>query len=107
MINNEYLGLIRQAEIPYEMNYAVDLHYDENGVDHVTLMQAVGCPARRVRRPENIGSALAWARTESARLSLPVLVEIMVERTANAAMGPSLDSITEYEPVPEPTPALD
>jgi tartronate-semialdehyde synthase len=101
MINNEYLGLIRQAEIPYDMNYAVDLHYDENGVDHVTLMQAFGCPARRVRRPENIGTALAWARTESARLSLPVLVEVMVERTANAAMGPSIDAITEYEPVPE------
>jgi tartronate-semialdehyde synthase len=101
MINNEYLGLIRQAEIPYDMNYAVDLHYDENGVDHVTLMQAFGCPARRVRRPENIGAALVWARTEAARLSLPVLVEIMVERTANAAMGPSIDAITEYEPVPE------
>jgi tartronate-semialdehyde synthase len=101
MINNEYLGLIRQAEIPYDMNFAVDLHYDENGVDHVTLMRAFGCPARRVRRPENIGAALAWARTESAQLSLPVLVEIMVERTANAAMGPSLDAITEYEPVPE------
>jgi hypothetical protein len=25
----------------------------------------------------------------------------MVEREANAAMGPSLDTITEYEPVPD------
>jgi hypothetical protein len=26
----------------------------------------------------------------------------MVEREANAAMGPSIDAITEFEPVPEP-----
>jgi tartronate-semialdehyde synthase len=101
MINNEYLGLIRQAEIPYDMNYAVDLHYGQNGVDHVTLMEAFGCPARRVHHPEDIAGALAWARTESDAHQLPVLVEIMVERTANAAMGPSLDAITEYEPAPE------
>jgi tartronate-semialdehyde synthase len=102
MINNEYLGLIRQAEIPYDMNYAVDLHYGENGVDHVTLMEAFGCPARRVHHPEDIAGTLAWARDESAAKRLPVLVEIMVERTANAAMGPALDAITEYEPAPEP-----
>ena len=101
MINNEYLGLIRQAEIPYDMNYAVDLHYGENGVDHMTLMEAFGCPARRVHHPEDIAGALAWARTESETRQLPVLVEIMVERTANAAMGPSLDAIVEYEPTPE------
>jgi tartronate-semialdehyde synthase len=88
MINNEYLGLIRQAEIPYDMNYAVDLHYGENGVDHVTLMEAFGCPARRVHRPDDIAAALAWARTESSTRRLPVLVEIMVERTGQRRDGP-------------------
>jgi tartronate-semialdehyde synthase len=102
MINNEYLGLIRQAELPYDMNYAVDLHYGEGGVDHVKLMDAFGCPARRVERPDDIRGALAWATEESERARLPVLVEVMVEREANAAMGASLDAITEYEPVPEP-----
>jgi tartronate-semialdehyde synthase len=101
MINNEYLGLIRQAELPYDMNYAVDLHYGEGGVDHVKVMEAFGCPARRVERPGDIATALRWASEESARARLPVLVEVMVEREANAAMGPSLDAITEFEPVPE------
>lgn len=105
MVNNEYLGLIRQAELPYDMNYAVDLHYGEGGIDHVKLMEAFGCPARRVEQPGDIRAALAWADEESDRLSLPVLVEIMVEREANAAMGPSLDQIKEFEPVPELTPA--
>jgi len=96
MVNNEYLGLIRQAELPYDMNYAVDLHYGEGGIDHVKLMDAFGCPARRVERPDDIADALAWAAKESAAVQLPVLVEIMVEREANAAMGPSLDAITEF-----------
>jgi tartronate-semialdehyde synthase len=96
MVNNEYLGLIRQAELPYDMNYAVDLHYGEGGIDHVKLMEAFGCPARRVEQPGEIADALAWASKESESAQLPVLVEIMVEREANAAMGPSLDAITEF-----------
>jgi tartronate-semialdehyde synthase len=96
MVNNEYLGLIRQAELGYHMNYAVDLHYGEGGIDHVKLMDAFGCPARRVESPDDIADALAWASKESEAEQLPVLVEIMVEREANAAMGPSLDAVTEY-----------
>jgi tartronate-semialdehyde synthase len=107
MVNNEYLGLIRQAELGYDMNYAVDLHYGEGGIDHVTLMNAFGCPARRVERPEEIADALAWASLESEAQQLPVLVEIMVEREANAAMGQSLDAITEFEPVPDLVPVAD
>ncbi|HEX2130677.1 MAG TPA: glyoxylate carboligase [Actinophytocola sp.] len=106
MVNNEYLGLIRQAEIPYDMNYAVDLHYGEGGIDHVKLMEAFGCPARRVEQPGDIRDALAWASAESESQQLPVLVEIMVEREANAAMGPvSIDAVKEFEPVPELAPA--
>ncbi|WP_084962549.1 glyoxylate carboligase [Thermoactinospora rubra] len=101
MINNEYLGLIRQAEIPYGMNYAVDLHYGEGGIDHVKAMEAFGCPARRVELPGDIRDALAWATETSASERLPVLVEVMVEREANAAMGPALDAIKEFEPLPE------
>lgn len=31
----------------------------------------------------------------------PVLVEVMIEREANASMGTAIDRITEFEPVPE------
>ncbi len=92
MVNNEYLGLIRQAELPYDMNFAVDLHYGEGGIDHVKAMEAFGCPARRVEEPGDIRPALEWATAEAHRSRLPVLVEVMVEREANAAMGPSLDA---------------
>ncbi len=37
---------------------------------------------------------------------VPVLVEIMVEREANAAMGPALARVHEFEPVEEPAETL-
>ncbi len=97
MLNNQYLGLIRQSEMPYEMNYEVDIHYDERGTDNVKLMEAYGCSGRRVTSPDDIRDALEWARKESQRTSRPALVEIMVDREANACMGLSIDRVVEYE----------
>ena len=117
MINNGYMGLIRQAELPYEMNYAVDLAYTngnddgllsemEPGIDHVKAMEAMGGLGRRVERPEDIRPALEWATSASNMQRLPVLVEVMVEREANAAMGPAINAIKEFEPLPEHAPAV-
>ncbi|MFC4000652.1 glyoxylate carboligase [Prauserella oleivorans] len=100
MLNNEYLGLIRQAERGYEMNFQVDLHYDERGTDNVKIMEAYGCSGTRVLDPGEIRQALEWARKEADRTSRPVLVEIMIEREANAAMGTALDNVVEFEPAP-------
>lgn len=117
MINNGYMGLIRQAELPYEMNYAVDLAYTDGnddgllaemelGIDHVKAMEAMGGLGRRVERPEDIRPALEWATSASNTQRLPVLVEVMVEREANAAMGPAINAIKEFEPLPEASPAV-
>ncbi|MFY7068598.1 glyoxylate carboligase [Nocardiopsis changdeensis] len=100
MLNNEYLGLIRQASIPYEMNYQVDIHYDEYGTDNVKIMEAYGCAGRRVWEPGEIRDALEWARKEARSTSRPVLVEIMIEREANTPHGPAIDAVKEFEPVP-------
>lgn len=101
MLNNEYLGLIRQASIGYdEMNYQVNIHYDEFGTDNVKIMEAYGCAGRRVFDPADIHDALEWASKESARISRPVLVEIMIEREANTPHGVSIDAVREFEPVP-------
>jgi len=64
------------------MNYAVDLHYDENGVDHVTLMQAFVARPPRASARRTSSAALSGPAPSRPRLSLPVLVEVMVERTA-------------------------
>ncbi|GAB3145262.1 glyoxylate carboligase [Amycolatopsis stemonae] len=98
MLNNEYLGLIRQAESGYDMNFEVDIHYDANGTDNVKIMEAYGCSGTRVLEPGEIRTSLEWARKEAERTSRPVLVEIMIEREGNAAMGAALDAVKEFEP---------
>ncbi len=99
MINNGYLGLIRQSEIKYEMNYAVDIAYDDSyGIDHVGVMEAMGGFGRRVERPDDIAPALRWAQELAGERRRPVLVEVIIEREENAAMGTALDAIVEFQP---------
>lgn len=102
MLNNSYLGLIRQASIPYDMNFGVSLAYDHaeaSGMDHVAVVEAMGAKGKRVVRPDEISEALEWGRTIVAEERLPVLIEIMIQQEANAAMGPSLDQIKEFSPL--------
>jgi tartronate-semialdehyde synthase len=103
MLNNAYMGLIRQSELPYDMNFAVDLSYEgpnsDYGIDNVGVMEAMGALGRRVWRPEEIKDALEWAIQASEERRVPALVEIMCEREVNAAMGLSIDKINEYEPI--------
>jgi len=107
VLNNAYLGLIRQAELNYDMNYEVSLSFEninapelgEYGVDHVKAAEAFGCRAIRVFEPDKIAQAIAWARKEAADTRVPVLVEIITERVTNIAMGAEIDKIKEFEPV--------
>ncbi len=103
MLNNTYMGLIRQAEkYGYDEDYAVDLAYENGatvGIDHVGVMEAMGALGRRVNEPGDIADTLRWAVETSEEHQLPVLVEIMTERDTDAAMGVAIDAINEYEPV--------
>jgi tartronate-semialdehyde synthase len=102
MVNNGYMGLIRQSEQPYGMNTQVDLTWDEGpGIDHVMVMRAMGADGVQVTEADDIAGALDWAVAESSSRGIPVLVEVMVEREANAAMGKAIDAIVEFEPVPD------
>jgi tartronate-semialdehyde synthase len=105
VLNNAYLGLIRQAERAFGIDYEVQLGFEnvnapeigEYGVDHVKAAEAFGCRAVRVFDPEKIAASIAWAREEADRARIPVLVEIITERVTNIAMGPEIDRITEFE----------
>lgn len=106
MVNNGYMGLIRQSELPYEMDFGVDLAYDgpsseAYGMDHVAVMEAMGATGRRVTRPEEIKPALEWAVRVSEERRVPVLVEVIVERQTNAAMGTAINNIIEFEALSE------
>jgi tartronate-semialdehyde synthase len=103
MVNNAYMSLIRQGELKYDMNFAVDIGYEgpdsEYGIDNVKVMEAMGALGRRVTNPEEIQEALEWAVQASEEQQIPALVEILVERETNASMGLSIDKINEYEPI--------
>jgi tartronate-semialdehyde synthase len=113
MLNNAYLGLIRQAErgaFKFDENYEVGIGYGEDGygVDHVKVMESMGALGVRVREPGRIAEALAWARETSNARRLPVLVEILPAKEENAAMGASIANVNEFGQALdlEPAPAL-
>jgi tartronate-semialdehyde synthase len=110
VVNNAYLGLIRQAQRGFDMDYQVSLAFEninapavgEYGVDHVKVAEGLGCKALRVHRPEEIGPAVAQAEAWMARYSVPVVLEIVLERITNIAMGTEIDGIVEFDPARDP-----
>jgi tartronate-semialdehyde synthase len=107
VVNNSYLGLIRQAQRGFEMDYQVQLSFENinapelgaYGVDHVAVAEGLGCKAIRVTDPNHAPAAFATARELMAKYSVPVVVEFILERVTNIAMGTEIDNIVEFEEV--------
>ena len=105
VVNNSYLGLIRQSQRNFEMDFNVQLSFDNinapelngAGVDHVAVVQGLGCKAIRVWEPGRIGDALAQAKQLMREHRVPVVVEVMLERVTNIAMGTEIDNVVEFE----------
>src|ERR1700736_91640 len=105
VVNNSYLGLIRQAQRGFNMDYCVDLSFEninapglgEYGVDHVAVAEGLGCKAIRVRKQEEIDPAIEQADKWMAQYKVPVVIEIILERVTNISMGTEIDNITEFE----------
>jgi tartronate-semialdehyde synthase len=105
LVNNAYLGLIRQSQRAFDMDYCVQLAFDNinspetagYGVDHVRVAEGLGCKALRVTAPDEIGPALEQARKLMAEYRVPVVVEIVLERVTNISMGTEIDNVTEFE----------
>jgi tartronate-semialdehyde synthase len=108
LVNNSYLGLIRQAQRNFDIDYCVQLAFDNinapeldgYGVDHVAVVQGLGCKAIRVRDPNEIGAALEEAKRLKAQYQVPVVVEIILERVTNISMGTEIDNVNEFEALP-------
>src|SRR5882757_4083778 len=115
VVNNSYLGLIRQAQRAFDMDFCVQLGFDnvnspelgKYGVDHVKVAEGLGCRALRVRDPRELADAFRTARELAAQLKVPVVVEVVLEPVTNISMGAELDAIVEFEElatVPEHAP---
>lgn len=109
VVNNAYLGLIRQSQRAFDMDYNVQLSFkninspdvDGYGVDHVRVVEGLGCKAIRVRNPNDLRDALESASDIATTFRVPVVVEVILERITNVSMGTALDSVTEFEDLAE------
>jgi tartronate-semialdehyde synthase len=111
VVNNSYLGLIRQSQRAFEMDYEVSLAFDNinaedtssrpagYGVDHVKVAEGLGCKAVRVEDPAQIGAALEQAKRLTEEHRVPVVVEVILERITNIAMGTELNNVNEFEDI--------
>jgi len=105
VVNNAYLGLIRQSQRGFDMDYCVQLAFDNvnspelngYGVDHVKVAEGLGCKALRVFEPDEIVPALETAKKLMVEHRVPVVVEVILERITNVSMGTELDNVTEFE----------
>ena len=105
VVNNSYLGLIRQSQRGFDMDYCVQLSFENvntpelgaYGVDHVKVAEGLGCKAIRVDRPDDLASAFEQARKLMAEFRVPVVVEVLLERVTNISMGTELDNVVEFE----------
>ncbi|HEY7606694.1 MAG TPA: glyoxylate carboligase [Actinomycetes bacterium] len=105
LVNNSYLGLIRQAQRAFDIDYCVQLSFDNvnspevggYGVDHVKVAEGMGCKALRVQEPGEILPALEQAKKLMAEFRVPVVVEVILERVTNISMGTEIDNVVEFE----------
>ena len=111
LVNNSYLGLIRQSQQGFDMEYQVSLAFEninvseeddaiaDYGVDHVALAEALGCKAIRIHRPEDFPAAFKKAEQFMEEYQVPVVVECMLEPVTNISMGKELNCINEFEEI--------
>jgi tartronate-semialdehyde synthase len=109
LVNNAYLGLIRQSQRAFDMDYHVQLSFDNvnspevngYGVDHVKVAEGLGCKAIRVTDPDEILPALEQAKKMLVEFRVPVVVEVILERVTNVSMGLEIDNVVEFEELAE------
>ena len=115
VVNNSYLGLIRQAQRGFDMDYNVQLSFEnvnapdlgDYGVDHVAVAEGLGCKAVRVRSPNEFKEAFAQAQALMKEHQVPVVLEFILERVTNVAMGMEIDAVNEFEEILCLDPTLD
>ncbi|MEU9040809.1 MULTISPECIES: glyoxylate carboligase [unclassified Kitasatospora] len=106
LVNNSYLGLIRQAQRNFDIDFQVKLEFENinapelgvYGVDHVKVAEGLGCKAIRVTEPEGLLPAFEEAKKLAAEFRVPVVVEAILERVTNISMsGSDIDKVNEFE----------
>jgi tartronate-semialdehyde synthase len=109
VVNNSYLGLIRQSQRGFNMDYHVSLGFDNinspetmgYGVDHIKVVEGLGCKAIRVENPEDMPAAFDKAKALRDEFKVPVVVEVILEKVTNISMGLEINAVNEFEELAE------
>ena len=111
LVNNSYLGLIRQSQRNFQMDFCVQLAFENQnipedegdlrgyGVDHCKVVEGLGCKALRVTEPDKLEGALRQAQQMAQQYRVPVVVECILEKVTNIAMGTEIDNVNEFEEI--------
>jgi tartronate-semialdehyde synthase len=107
VVNNSYLGLIRQAQRSFKMDFEVSLAFENvnkpdiqgYGVDRVAVAEGLGCKAIRVKSPNEFKDAFARAHALMEEHQVPVVLEFILERVTNIAMGTEIHNVNEFEDI--------
>jgi tartronate-semialdehyde synthase len=93
VLNNAYLGLIRQGQkYGHQFEYAVSMKENHTVMDYVKVAVGFGCRAERVHNPEEIEGALERAVMSDR----PYVIDIIVEEQTDCSMGPSIAAVREF-----------
>ncbi len=68
-------------------------------IGHQAVVQGLGCKSLRVTDPEKIAAALREALVMARQYQVPVVVEVILEKVTNIAMGTEIDKINEFEEI--------
>jgi tartronate-semialdehyde synthase len=107
VVNNGNMSLIRQNQ-KYAFNnlrFEIDIDYpagqtEDSLLDFAKFAEAFGGWGERVTDPKLIQSAFRRALASGK----PAIVDIIVQRDADASMGAAIDAIREFEPAEMPSP---
>ena len=93
IVNNSYLGLIRQNQkYGYDFEKAVHMAENQGLMDYVKVAEGFACEGERVFKPEDIKPALERAYAAKK----PYIIDIVCEETTDCSMGGSITSVREF-----------
>lgn len=109
VVNNSYLGLIRQSQRGFNMEQNVSLAFENinspetngYGVDHIKVAEGLGCKAIRVENPNDMPAAFDKAKALMGEFKVPVVVEVILEKVTNISMGVEINGLNEFEELAE------
>jgi tartronate-semialdehyde synthase len=93
IINNAYLGLIKQNQnFGYSYEYAVAMPENQSVIDYVKVAEGFNCAGERVFKPKDLAEAF-----ERARKSIkPYVIDIICDPKSYCSMGSDVCHVKEF-----------